>query len=347
MLLPIWLALSTSLTLHLAVLTLPGWDLPFDDEPETLTLDATIAMPTLDTAKLASPKPPAPARKRVPPRHVPPPTPAAPQVSMPVESIPASEETAPQADTAQPEGAPVAAAVPETPGVPAGAVPPAPTFASQWPRTGRIVYQVTRGEQGLIVGQSEQSWSHDGTTYKLSAVTETTGLAALFRPARVVQESRGTFDAAGLRPLEFDTQRDDKPQGSARFDVAQGRIFFGQGQSAAFVPAAQDLLSLFYQLGAIAFDVPQFTLTVTTGRKLATFVVEIGPQQELETPLGARQTRHLKITGNAREDATEIWLDVGSHLPLKIRHRDRKGEIFDQVATLIELGEIGELEKNE
>ena len=54
-----------------------------------------------------------------------------------------------------------------------------------------------------------------------------------------------------------------------RFDVAQGRIFFGNGQSAAFPPAAQDLLSLFYQLGAIAFDVPQFALTVATGRKVA------------------------------------------------------------------------------
>jgi hypothetical protein len=330
-LLPFWLALSASVALHVAVLTLPGWDLPFDDEPEIPTLDATIAMPAPAVTK---PAPAVPARKkRPPPRPAAPPIPAAPVATVPGDS---PVESPAETEPAPPESSPVVA---ESAAV---AVSPAPTFASQWPRTGRIVYQVTRGEGGFIVGQSEQRWTHDATTYRLRAVTETTGLVALFRPVKVVHESRGTFDAAGLRPLEFDTQRDDQPQGSARFDVAQGLIFFGTGQSAAFVPAAQDLLSLFYQLGAIAFDVPQFTLTVMTGRKLATFVVLIGPQQELETPLGTRQTRHLKITGNAREDTSEIWLDVGSRLPLKIRYRDRKGDIFDQVATHIELGELGE-----
>jgi hypothetical protein len=232
---------------------------------------------------------------------------------------------------AEPEPVPVAAphALP--------AVPPAPTFARDWPRQGRIVFQVTRGEGGMIIGRSEHTWRHDGSSYSLRAVTETIGLAALFRPAEVVQESRGGFDAAGLRPLEFDALRDGKPKDSVRFDPAQGRIRFGRGGEALFVPAVQDMLSLFYQLGAANLDAPRAGIAVTTGRKVATFAVAVGEAKELETPLGQRRAQHLKISGSAAEDSTEIWLDVQSRLPLRILHRDRKGEVFDQTVTLIEL----------
>lgn len=245
------------------------------------------------------------------------------------ESPPASEVPPPVAEAPPSEPQVVEAAPPP-------AVLPAPTFASRWPRNGRIVYQVTRGEQGMVVGQSEQRWEHDGTRYSLHAVTETTGLAALFRPAKVVQDSRGIFDAAGLRPLEFEVLREGKSKESVRFDPDQGMIFLAKGQTAPFVAAAQDQLSLFYQLAALSFDVAQFPLAIATGRKLASFIVAIGDEFVLEVPQGPRQVRHLKVAGNAREDATEIWLDVETRLPLKIRHRDRKGEIFDQIAITIE-----------
>ena len=47
--------------------------------------------------------------------------------------------------------------------------------------------------------------------------------------------------------------------------------------------------------------------------------------------------RHLKVAGGPTEDSTEIWLDTMTRLPLKIRHRDRKGEVFDQTATTVQL----------
>jgi hypothetical protein len=325
-LLPFWLALSASVALHIGVLLAPGWGLPFEDEPESQTLDATIAMPGPAVTKSV---PVVPARKkRPPPRPSPPPTPAAPVAAVPEESpaeSPAETEPAPS------ESSPVVA---ESAAV---AVSPAPTFASQWPRTGRIVYQVTRGDDGFIIGQSEQSWSHDATTYKLRAVTETTGLAALFRPVKVVQESRGTFDEDGLRPLEFDTQREGKPQDLVRFDPAQGQIILARGGSIAFVPAVQDLLSMFYQLGALSLDVPQFKLSLVTGRKVGTYSASVVHAQKLDTPLGKRRVIHITVAASPSEDSTEIWLDEETRLPLKIRHRDRKGEVFVQVATVIEL----------
>jgi hypothetical protein len=314
---PFRLALGFSLLLHLAALTVPGWQLPLleDEEPQEM-LDATLVVSVQAHAK-AQPKPlPKPAPK---PRPQPQATPAVPR---------AVTEPAPVAEAAV---APEPAFVPESseaPEPPPAAVPPAPTFAyaNLWPKNGRIVFQVTRGDGGLIVGQGEHRWTHDEQSYELHAVAETIGLAALFRPVQVTQTSRGAFTANGLQPQEFRTERDGKPKSEVRFDAPQD----------AALPT-QDLLSLFYQLGAASFDVPEFAILVKTGRKLSKFTVVVGETLKLDSPLGEREVRHLKIAGRSNEDSTEIWLDTVTRLPLKIRHRDRKGEVFDQIATTITL----------
>jgi ferric-dicitrate binding protein FerR (iron transport regulator) len=247
---------------------------------------------------------------------------------VPAESAPVAEAIPISADTA-PELAPESTVT----------VAPAPTFAHAdiWPKRGRIVFQVTRGGEGFVVGQAEHRWHHDGMNYEVRAATETVGLAALFKPARVEQESRGGLVAAGLQPLDYSLSRDGKLKEGARFDATQRRIFLGNGHSATYRDNTQDMLSLFYQLGAYSFETDQFVISVASGRKVAFFTVSVGASEVLATPLGERTARHLKINGPAREDATEIWLDTQTRLPLKIRHRDRKGEIFDQIAATIEL----------
>lgn len=317
--------------LHVAALTGPGWGLPPDVEP-LATLDATLLPPAHASAPIGPPVLPKPPRQR--PR-------AAPSQPVPASSTTeASSEVLPAAAAAPPVPESILAASQPAPAEAPAAVPPAPTFpfALVWPRRGGIVFQVTRGEDGFIVGRSEHRWVHDGTTYTLHTVTETVGLAALFRPAQVVQESRGIFVATGLQPLEFTTERGGKPKEHARFDIERQRVYFGDGQSAAFAGAAQDLLSLFYQAGAYPLDAARFTVAMATGRKLATYQVRVGEVVALETAIGTRDVRHLRIAseraGDA-EDSTEIWLDTATRLPLKIRHRDRKGEVFDQVVTTL------------
>jgi hypothetical protein len=319
---PFRLALVFSLLLHLAALTVPGWQLPLleDEEPQEM-LDATLVAPVQ-----ARPLPPQPVPKLPQPKKLPRPkaTPVEPTVSAPENTLAAP---APEIAVAAPEPA----FVPETlaaPEPPPAAVLPTPTFtyANLWPKNGRIVFQVTRGEGGLIVGQGEHRWTHDEQNYELHAVAETIGLAALFRPVQVTQTSRGVFSANGLQPQEFRTERDGKPKSEVHFDAPQD----------AALPT-QDLLSLFYQLGAASFDVPEFTILVKTGRKVSRLTVVVGETLQLDSPLGEREVRHLKISGRSNEDSTEIWLDTVTRLPLKIRHRDRKGEVFDQIATTITL----------
>ncbi|MDO9602350.1 MAG: DUF3108 domain-containing protein, partial [Rhodocyclaceae bacterium] len=102
----------------------------------------------------------------------------------------------------------------------------------------------------------------------------------------------------------------------------------------------QDLLSMLYQLSTMPHDTKEFAITVATGRKLARHVVRVAETTQLETPFGTRSVLHLVMPpadGVTHDDSTEVWLDISTRLPLKIRHRDRKGEVFDQTATAVEL----------
>jgi hypothetical protein len=341
---PFLLALVFSLMLHLVLLLTPGWGMPLLDEAANLqSLDATL-LPLAQAAAPLLPQP-VPVKRRTPTEK-----PAAPlqtsgdppeSTDAPVaENLAQAPEETPTAlpDNPQPD------AVPDDAAGQAGAVPPAPTFdpvvARAWPQRGRIRFEVTRGDSNFVVGQAEHRWQHDGATYQLRAVTETVGIAALLRPAMVVQESRGNLVATGLQPLEFKNERDGKRKLLLRFDPVQGRLTTDSGTAVAMSEPTQDLLSMLYQLSTMPHDAKEFAITVATGRKLARHVVRVAEITQLDTPFGTRSVRHLILPpadGVTNDDSTEVWLDVVTRLPLKIRHRDRKGEIYDQTATTVEL----------
>lgn len=320
---PLWLALAVSVMIHLGVLTAPGWGVPdFEDEPDVVLLETRLA-PAIAPAPVV----PQPLPRKRPPL---PPSPAAMQAD-PVPSV--APEPVPQPDAVSP--------APTVEPAPAPAPMPAPVpvseMANRWPRAGRMVFQVTRGEGGLLVGESTHSWQHDGENYRLQVVTETVGLAALFRPVRVEQVSEGGFDAFGLRPYRFETLRGGQLKESVRFDVAQGQVFLSNGQSGPLLPGTQDLIALFHQLGAHAADQAETTLNIATGRKMAAYRIVLVGVEMVVVPHGEFRARHYLIAADKSDDATEIWIDQQTGLPVKIRHRDRKGEVFDQLVTHIEL----------
>ncbi|MCX8085998.1 MAG: DUF3108 domain-containing protein [Rhodocyclaceae bacterium] len=317
-----WLALALSLLLHAALLCSPGWSLP--QEEEARTLDATLLLPP--PTPLPTPIKPQPARKAPSPPPKPPAAPSMPEVPTP----PAGEASASE---------PPASA--EPPASIAEAVPPAPTFApssplppriGRLPASGRIVFRVIRGE-GFVIGESEQRWQHDGERYELVAKTRTTGLAALFRPVEVVQESRGRFDAHGLRPLAFERWQNDKLKERIRFLPEENSVEIN-GLRVEFVAGTQDLLSIFYQLGVLEAETP-LGVAVAAGRRVSTYAVTVGPVAPVELPQGVRSARAYTIVAGNEE--TLVWLDADSWLPIKIRHKDRKGEVYEQLATLIEI----------
>lgn len=315
-------ALLLSLLAHGLVVSSPAWRLPFADEPEQILLEARIAPPPAaraEPAPVVAPAPPAAPKPR--PRRVAE-APVAPPVEAAAEPVPPPEQAAP---VAAPEAAPAPARAEIT-----------------WPRQGRIRFEVTRGEgeQTMLVGESTHTWQHDGEAYSVRTQTETIGLAALFRPAKVVQLSEGRLGAAGIVPMEFRVERRDKAAERARFDWENMRVTLYSGdrirREAALAGGAQDMLSQIYQVG-LGGSTPRVELMIVTGKTVGRHAYETVGEEQLATRFGALRTWHLKTPGLPGEQAMELWLALDyRNLPVRIRFIDRKGEVFDQHAVELE-----------
>ena len=317
---PLAFALMASALLHAAALFGPAWDLPgtHDADPPPTTIDAVIARPA---PRVESP----PAVKATPRPAV-----GKPRAAEPNPVLLAAEAAVPAPAVPPPELA-----------APPVAEPPAPTSAPAAPQPvqtalpgrGRLRYVITRGEGGFVIGQAIHSWEHDGFRYQLKSLTETIGLAAVFKPAQVFQSSQGEVIAEGLRPREF---RHERAGGidTARFDWLGRFVAYG-GRREGIVGGTQDMLSMYYQLVLLAPKEGVVEMPIATGRKLETYRFEVLGEESLELPAGARRALHVRTRSGG--DTIELWLRTGEGaaargLPLKIRFIDRKGEIFDQIA---------------
>ena len=329
----LFVAFAGSLLIHGAALFGSDFEL-FGEEPETMTLHAELRLPPPPPVEV-SPQPAAkpPARPRPKPSPKPPAKPQAPVVAAETENVPeaAGGDEAQAADAAPPEadGEAVAAAAPPPEPEPEPE-PPAPVL----PASGTIRFTIIMGAQGFRIGRAEHHWefAEDGG-YRLRAVSETNGLAALFRPVRVETESRGRLLAGGLRPEVFRSRREGGgDEEGADFDWAAGEVhMLRNGRTHRLTTGAQDLLSLPYQLAYLGHLAEGAGLSVATTRKFEWQRLDALGEEVIEVPAGNFRTLHLRA---ASDSATEVWiaLDHGG-LPVKIRFTDKKGDSFEQVAT--------------
>jgi hypothetical protein len=321
---PLVLALLASALLHAAALIGSAWELPGLHEPEPpATIEAVLAKPAprREAEPAVKPVPRTLARK---PR----PGDAAPSTLV--------SDAAPLALAAPGEAAPVA--VPPAPTIEPVVEPVVEPKAPQPARTalpgrGSRRYVITRGEGGFVIGQAVHSWQHDGFTYKLKSMTETTGLVAVFKPAQVFQSSQGEVTEDGLRPREYRHERSGGTD-TASFDWLR-RVVAYAGRVESIVGGTQDFLSMYYQLVLLAPKSGYLEMPIATGRKLETYRFDVLGEETVNLPSGERKALHLRTrSGN---DTIDVWIAPESRgLPLKIRFTDRKGEIFDQLAADID-----------
>lgn len=258
---------------------------------------------------------------------------APPASASPVLASPASADSSASSNLSDPS----AAAVPAAPE--AGDAPPpidAAAPESRLPARGMIRYRVDRGDQGFAVGVSLHDWEVVDGAYRITALTETSGLAAFFKPLRIELESRGRLSAEGLQPESFSIRRDGREtREKAVFDWTQMTVRVADSAAQALGRGAQDLLSFHYQLGFLPHPAADNTLPIATGKKYETYRLESLGDEEIEIPAGKLRTLHLRAPG---DNTTELWLAYDySLLPVKIRHLDRDGDSFVQVATEIRL----------
>ena len=250
------------------------------------------------------------------------------------EFVPAPAASTPQV-VAMPQAMPEAAGTEASPTTPSAVeepvARPALVVVRHLPRKGEITYTLYLGVNKFSVGRTLQTWEIHGDSYRLSSVSETTGLAALFSRQRLAYESRGKLTANGLRPESFTTRRvrsGKSEDATADFDWSAMTATIGNPQrSVALSAEAQDIVSFMYQLGLTPLAPGRIELPITTGWKLERYEMEIGIEELLETPLGTLRVVPIKQVRRSDQESIQFWLALEYRLlPVRIRFFDRQGE---------------------
>lgn len=354
-------AFAASLALHFALVSeLPGISLRVEPAATELSAELVTRPPppvavaeAAAASKLEAKPAPAPGKVSVPSA-----VPAPAVVDAPSETIvPAATDWAESepldpVGEAAPQVAEAAAAQPEpVEPAPAAAAPvaaaPAAPAQPQPPQTGSIRYEVYLGSDRFSIGRSVQTWSIDKDSYRLTSFSETTGLAGLFKPYQFAYTAEGRVGPGRLRPDSFTVRRgrEGERQASAHFDWESGELTFGSARStrkAALNADSYDFLTLFYQLALTALAPGRMQVSVTTGTKFNTYLLEIGAQEMLELPIGTVRAIPVKQVRKPGEESIEFWLAPEKrYLPVRIRFLNDEGKLsVEQLATQIELGTV-------
>lgn len=335
-------ALLLSAAIHGVVLGLPGWTLPGPEGAEPPILNATLVAaprPALSAPPAAKPSVPRPAVPR-------PPAPARPRTA---EAAPVPAVAVPEAAEAPAGEAPTPPPLEPAPSAPPVDAPPAPASplvpaGPAWPREGRIVYDVFRGEQNFLVGQTAHSWEQDGQRYRMQAVVETTGLVALMRSFRYVQTSEGRVTARGLVPERFRVDQEGRRPESAEFhwDAAEAVVRRNKGpeRRGALRPGDQDVLSIWHQLALMGEPPPHLRLSLVSNKSVTPSELETVGMDVLTLPLGHVVAHHLRARALDNSLSLDIWLaEKFGYLPVRILVTDRQGETYDQRAREVFRGD--------
>ena len=347
-------ALLVSAAVHAAVFVGLPPRIAAIDEPAAAVYSASIdAMgATLASPGEAAPSPPGPAanvhprRPKSPPpqsRFAPPPlSRAAAAVEAPVEKV----AVAPTEIAPAPAAVASAPVLPEKPDVLALAQPAVPVKALEperfalesLPANLTIDYQLT---SAFADGRATYHWDREGDAYRIRAEAEAEGFFTLFLEGRIVQESRGTVTAAGLRPERFSERKPGGPPEGLEFDWPGRTITFdrnGERKTTPLDDNTVDWLSMIFQLAHLPPRTGSFGLQVFTQRRMYRFQLDVLGTEEIEIPIGRVRTLHLRHAApDNPKEVVDVWLGIDQHyLPVKLRFPAARNRlVVEQVATRV------------
>lgn len=207
------------------------------------------------------------------------------------------------------------------------------------PQKVTAVYEATR--DGKPFATVTETYQQEGSRYKLQSLTKGIGVYALFGVRKLTSEGEVTAD--GLKPARFEQQQGDKKPIAATFDWDANKLsLIGKKQTTVvdLQSGAQDLASFGYQFMFQAPNGDEFSLPVTTGKKLRSYPYRVVSRDEpLDGVLGGLKTMHLaSVTASESDDQKELWLARDKHyLPAKIVFRDDNGARIEQVLTSLSI----------
>ncbi len=164
------------------------------------------------------------------------------------------------------------------------------------------------------------------------------GFFALFLEGRIVQESRGTVTAEGLRPTRFVESRPGATPEGLEFDWRGHRVTFERGdsrRSAELADNTVDWLSMIFQMAHVPPSGESYDLKVYTQRRLYNFKLKVLGVEEIEIPLGRLKALHLRHVDPDDQQVVDVWLGIDQHyLPVKLRYPVARNRlVVEQSAT--------------
>jgi hypothetical protein len=185
-------------------------------------------------------------------------------------------------------------------------------------------------------------WNRDGDSYSITGEGEADGFFSLFWEGRMLQESRGTVTASGLRPERFVEKKPNVADEGLEFDWAKRKVTFERGDNrntSELTDNTVDWLSMIFQLAHV--PPPQgaetMQLRVFTQRKLYKFDLKVLGVEEIKIPLGIVRALHLRHVDPEDKQVVDVWLGIDQHyLPVKMRYPVARNRfIVEQSATRV------------
>lgn len=317
------LAVALSALVHVLMLWLPHMTLPRFDSQLPLLTAKLEPVPIL-------PRKPAPPKQKTVRRHKPAkpkPTPPAPKI-LASKSAPPTVPVIPAAEKATQDATGAGEAYDNR----------NKTNIPHLPKHAQLRFAAYLGSSSTYIGEMRHNLEilEDGH-YMLQAELRTVGLARLFKSYNLSQTSRGSVTPNGdLKPEEFSEERIDehgKQDASSRFDWNRHVADFANGTQETLPDHSQDILSFLYQLSQESFDRELVPLTISNGKKLESYQLEVSGVEDVITPMGKLRTLHLRKMHDRGEEGLEIWLGLEYRmLPVKFLQIDRSGKIAGALA---------------
>ena len=214
-----------------------------------------------------------------------------------------------------------------------------------WAAPKQIILSYQASRNGKPFANVVERFEQANGQYKIESVTEGVGLAALL--GKRVLRSEGLVTDEGLQPKHFEQHQGDNETKSvyADFDWTANQLSLknkGNIKTEALLESTQDLLSFSYQWIYTSLKDEQFSLPVTTGKKLRVYRYAVTEQDvNLVTEAGQFKTVHLVSTvADAKGNEKEFWLAKDHYyLPVKIVQRDENGSVIEQTLTTMQVNE--------
>ena len=200
-----------------------------------------------------------------------------------------------------------------------------------------IDYRLT---SAFAEGRAEYRWKRDGDAYRITGSAEAEGFFALFLEGQIVQESRGTITAGGLRPESFSEHKPGSPAEGLQFDWNARTVVFdrnGSRKTSALADNTVDWLSMIFQLAHRPPQGDAVEMRVFTQRKMYAFKLQVLGIESLDIPLGVVRALHLRHVDPDDKSEVDVWLGVDQYyMPVKMRYPVAKNRLtVEQVATRI------------